>query len=152
MNLNKVYDYCDIEADFDISAISKTVVEYKVEKPWLSNNKVTNMALYQFDKKNSKWIQSNASEKNQDDTYKFYTSDMTSFTYLAVAQAQNNWFNINWLYCLIPLLLILLLLLLLWWLSRRRKEEEEEEEKEIQNPNTKIQNKESIQPVPTDNE
>lgn len=81
-----VYQYLQIKVDNVEGKLSKATVTTKVEKSWITENSLDkdDLALFKFDEVAGEWGELSTIYSSEDDTYYYYTSEVTSFSYFAI--------------------------------------------------------------------
>lgn len=84
----EVYQYLQINASNLADKLDKATVVTKVNKSWVSGNNLDkdNLALFKFDETSGQWKELSTNYSSEDDTYYYYTTDLTSFSYFAIAE------------------------------------------------------------------
>ncbi|MFH1188717.1 MAG: PGF-pre-PGF domain-containing protein [bacterium] len=86
----KVYKYLLIDAEDSGNRINSTNISFGVEKIWAEANSLekNKIALFKFFPDESKWTQLNTVYNSADNNYYYYTSQLDSFSYFVVGEAE----------------------------------------------------------------
>lgn len=86
---NTVYQYMEITKSSSLkdTAISEGKIEFKVEKSWLTQNKLDKNAVALFRYADSKWNELKASILKEDDKLVYYSASTPGFSYFAVGKS-----------------------------------------------------------------
>ncbi|MDD5700250.1 MAG: PGF-pre-PGF domain-containing protein [Candidatus Nanoarchaeia archaeon] len=82
-----VYQYLQINVSNVAGKLDKATITSKVNKSWVTENgldKEDNLALFKFDETAGQWNELTTTYSSEDNTYYYYTSDVTSFSYFAI--------------------------------------------------------------------
>lgn len=86
----KVNQYLQIDVSNVENSLDRATVTSKVEKSWASQNNVKkeNIALFRFDETAEEWVELNTSFDSEDDTYYYYNTELSSFSYFAIGEKE----------------------------------------------------------------
>lgn len=86
----KVYKYLEILTERLTDKLSKARVKIQVDKNWTINNSLLkeNISFFRFDSISNKWNEISTVYKEEDSSYYYYDSELTSFSYFAIAEKQ----------------------------------------------------------------
>ncbi|MCK4647490.1 PGF-pre-PGF domain-containing protein [Candidatus Pacearchaeota archaeon] len=83
-----VHRYLQIETENLADKMSQAIITIRVQRNWLSDNNISkaNIALFKLDESAGKWNELLTVYKSEDDDYYYYDSEVTSFSYFAIAE------------------------------------------------------------------
>lgn len=81
------YKYLNIETQNLGTSLSKATMKIQVEKSWVSNKGITkeDITLFKYDETGKKWNELTTIFNSEDATYYYYTVELSSFSYFAIA-------------------------------------------------------------------
>ncbi len=81
------YKYLQVTTQNLEDKLSKATMEIKVEKSWVSTNSLAkeDVSLFKYDETANTWNELTTTFKEEDTTYYYYTVELTSFSYFAIA-------------------------------------------------------------------
>jgi PGF-pre-PGF domain-containing protein len=81
-----VYQYLQIDATNLADKLEKALITSRVEKSWVNGNSMDkeDVSLFKFNEGTGKWDELSTVYSNEDATYYYYTSEVSSFSYFAI--------------------------------------------------------------------
>lgn len=81
------YKYFQVQTQNLVNKLSKATMTIQVEKTWVTTQGIdkSNVALFKYDETAKNWNGLTTTFKSEDTTYYYYTADLTSFSYFAIA-------------------------------------------------------------------
>ena len=82
----EIYKYLQIETENLDGKLEKATIKVQVEKSWVSGNveDMNDVAVFKFD--GSDWNELTTTYDSEDDTYYYYTAEVSSFSYFAIGE------------------------------------------------------------------
>ncbi len=83
-----IYQYLQIAAQNLNEKLEKAVVQFRVEKSWVTNNNLQkeDVAVYKFDSSGKTWNGLTTTYKSEDNIYYYYDVELASFSYFAIGE------------------------------------------------------------------
>jgi PGF-pre-PGF domain-containing protein len=84
---SNAYKYFQIVSTVSTTALNKAVLKIQVEKSWVSSKGLDkeDVSLFKYDETASKWNALTTTYASEDSVYYYYTIDLNSFSYFAIA-------------------------------------------------------------------
>ncbi len=81
------YKYLKIDTQNLADKLSKATMKIQVEKSWVDNQGIAkeDVSLFKYDETNNQWNELATTYSSEDNTYYYYTVELTSFSYFAIA-------------------------------------------------------------------
>ena len=84
----KVYQYLQIEATNLGNNLDKAIVQFRVEKSWISSNGLNKdkISVFKFNENSKEWNELLTVYNSSDNTYDFFDVELTSFSFFAISE------------------------------------------------------------------
>lgn len=84
------YKYLKVDTQNLADKLSKATMTIQVEKTWVSGQGITkeDVALFKYDETSSQWNELTTTYASEDATYYYYTAEVNSFSYFAIASSK----------------------------------------------------------------
>ena len=84
----KVYQYLQIAATNLGNNLDKAIVQFKVEKSWISSNGLNKdkISVFKFNENSKEWNELLTVYNSSDNTYDFFDVELTSFSFFAISE------------------------------------------------------------------
>ena len=84
----KVYQYLQIAATNLGNNLDKAIVQFKVEKSWISSNGLDKdkISVFKFNENSKEWNELLTVYNSSDNTYDFFDVELTSFSFFAISE------------------------------------------------------------------
>lgn len=86
-SVGNAYQYLRVDTENLADKLSKATMKIKVEKSWVSSKGITpdDVALFRYNDNTDQWNELTTTYSNADTTYYYYTVELGSFSYFAIA-------------------------------------------------------------------
>lgn len=89
--VNEAYKYLKVDTQNLANKLNKATMTIQVEKTWVSNKGLTknDISLFKYDETAKKWDELTTTFNKEDTTYYYYTVEVKSFSYFAIAPKES---------------------------------------------------------------
>jgi PGF-pre-PGF domain-containing protein len=114
-----VYKYLQIETG-NLDSLEKATITFQIEKSWLTGNELEkeSIALFKFDNSSEKWKELATRFKEEDDTFFYYDTELTSFSYFVIGEKIKS--DFPWLWVLIGVIVLVLVIGIIMLIKRKQ--------------------------------
>ena len=124
-----IYRYLEIETENISSNLESSTISFFVEKQWVFDNKFgkKDVSLFRFDENSREWNKIETIFSEEDGTYYYYASEVSSFSYFAIAGEKTvsligriNFGDLQWVWVIIIIIIIILVVVFIIYRRNKR--------------------------------